>query len=216
MKDSFEKEAKNIEGEHKKKIDELESLISKEKTNLEILLLKIEEIKIKKEKSLNNYNIQQKNIFDERNEKKTKFDTQIEKIKDSILKEQVIIKELNLQIKQINKTFIDSFAIYKKDEVKELDKKVEELKNISREKIEEINKKIEELETKKHDITQEEKLKELNLELKNIEQNLLAVSWSEAYFKRYEDVQSKILNKINIEKSLSKQEQFKNKVRITI
>ena len=214
MKNSFEKEAKNIEGEHKKKIDELESLISKEKTNLEILLLKIEEIKIKKEKSLNNYNIQQKNILDERNEKKTKFDTQIEKIKDSILKEQVIIKELNLQIKQINKTFIDSFAIYKKDEVKELDKKIEELKNISREKIEEINKKIEELETKKHDITQEEKLKELNLELKNIEQNLLAVSWSEAYFKRYEDVQSKILNKINIEKSLSKQEQFKNKVEL--
>ncbi len=212
MKDSFEKEVKNIEDEYKKKIEEVESLISKEKTNLEILLLKIEEIKIKKDKSLNNYNNERKTIIEERREERRILDTQIEKIKDSILKEQEIIKELNLQIKQINKTFVDSFNLYKKDKIKELDKKVEELKNISKQKIEEINKKIDELENKKHDITQDEKLRELNIELKNVEQKLLDVSQSEAYFKRYENVQSKILNKINIEKSLSKKEQFKNKV----
>ncbi|WP_129011511.1 hypothetical protein [Arcobacter defluvii] len=214
MKDSFEKETKNIEDEYKKKIEEVESLISKEKRNLEILLLKIEEIKIKKVKILDSYNNEQKTILKERNEKKIKLDTQIGKIKDNILKEQGIVKELNLQLKQINKTFIDSFALYKKDEIKELDKKIEEFKNVSRQKIEEINEKIVELENKKHDITQEEKLRELDIELQNVEQKLLAVSQSEAYFKRYEDVQSKILNKINIEKSLSKQEQFKNKVEL--
>ena len=214
MKDSFEKEAKNIEDEHKKKIEEIESLISKEKTNVEILLLKIEEIKIKKEKFLDNYNNEQKTILEERNMKRIKLDAQIEKTKDNILKEQIVIKELNLQLKQINKTFIDSFNLYKKDKVKELDKKIEELKNISEQNIDRINRKIEELENKKHDITQEEKLRELNLELKNIEQNLLKVSQSESYFKRYEDVKSKILNKINIEKSLSQQEQFRNKIEL--
>ncbi len=104
--------------------------------------------------------------------------------------------------------------MHKKDELKELDKKIEELKNISKQRIEEINKKIEELETKKHNITQEEKLRELNLKLKNVEQKLLTISQSEAYLKRYDDVQSKVINKINIEKDLSKQEQFKNKVEL--
>ncbi|RLA82301.1 MAG: hypothetical protein DRG78_07590, partial [Epsilonproteobacteria bacterium] len=195
-------------------IEEINNQIVKENDKIKIIILKINEFEIRQKQLQNTYANDKNVLFERRKEKKNDIDRQLELINNNINKEQFDIKQLNQQIKQLNKKLIDDSNKYKSSENENLTIKISSLKEKLEVTINLIKKKIEELENKKYDTTKEEKIKELNIELKEIGQNLYLVSQSEAYFSRYEKVKNKIEDKFKLEKQLANNTQFKTKIEL--
>ncbi len=204
MKEAFEKELKNLDKENKQKIEKIDNQIIKENDKIKIIILKINELETIQKQLQNSYGNDKNVLLEKRKEEKN----------DNINIEQVDIKQLNQQMKHLNKKFMDDFHKYKSSKNENLNIEISVLKEKLKVTINLIKKKIEELENKKYDTTKEEKIKELNIELKEIGQNLYFVSQSEAYFNRYEKVKNKIEDKFKLEKQLANNTQFKTKVEL--
>lgn len=214
MNDAFKKEIQKIENLYSEKIDSVNKLISKDKSNIESILLKIDDFEIKKVKLQSDYKSDKNSLFTKRDEEKSNIDVKIKKIKDSMEQEQVKLKELNQQIKQSNKDFTNQFNEYKINETQKLDNQITILKNESAIIVEAIKKSIEKLLSKKYSVTQEDKIKQLNNELQDCEEKLLQISESEAFLNRYIVVKDTIDSKFETEKNLFSHEQFKNKIEL--
>ncbi len=210
LKNSYQKESKKLEKEYYEDNEKNESQIIHHNSKIKIQQLQVYEKENEVKKLLSHYENEKKIQNTNRENEKVTLDKSINNIKKTIEEEESKIKIFNHQMKLANKSYKDIFNKEKSNLKKLLNTSIENLNEKFENIKKEIENKVNEKDKGKYNISNEEKIKELNIELNFLNNNLSQISQSEAYLERYEKVKNKIKSKTKIEKDITKNIQFSN------
>jgi len=213
-----------------------ESLQKEEEMKLNVFEkeFKAKEIEIVSKIELNEENIKKIDVeYGKLNEKieKTEKELEIELKKLETLKQEVKLVEINISsidkrikslneeienirrnIKQLKKELENKKREIEKDKINEFYEKKEKLKSVINMQDKLLDKKIDELNNKKSSISRDERIEELNNEIRDVKLRLLKIEESEVFLKEWYEKKEFIEKFEEFKKELEKYEKYKIRI----